>query len=166
MRATGLDITEAMIGEAQRRVAEAPPEIRHRLRFIEQLLAEISLLFSKGLSWDELAKFVQAFKSALPGLEEALALDRGETSSTASAAAAPAFLKERRQHTPRDVARLAEAEGFRTVGFVGVHPHPLPPGLQVVAPRFYNQLATVFSELKTAPANQVWSSAFIGIFRL
>ncbi len=52
-----------------------------------------------------------------------------------------AFQRGRRQHTPRDLAPAAARHGFREVELLALHPHPLPPALEPLAPRTYNRLA-------------------------
>ena len=46
-----------------------------------------------------------------------------------------AFQRGRRQHTPLELAPVAERHGFRQRSLLALHPHPLPPALEPLAPR-------------------------------
>ena len=64
-----------------------------------------------------------------------------------------AFQRGRRQHTPRDLAPAAERHGFREAELLALHPHPLPPALEPLAPRTYNRLADAWQRaLERSPA--------------
>jgi SAM-dependent methyltransferase len=52
-----------------------------------------------------------------------------------------AFAEERRQHTPEEVRVSAHQVGLEQVSLHPVHPHPLPSGVESLAPRVYNRLA-------------------------
>jgi SAM-dependent methyltransferase len=71
---------------------------------------------------------------------------------------------ETRQHTPESLARSAVASGFRGGTFIGVHPHPLPPALEALAPELYNRVAAAAEAFQREPIGLLWSSAFVGAF--
>lgn len=124
------------------------------------LLGELSALSPGPELAGALSDFVVRLREALPALEEALATDR----AAPSGAAQVPFGRRRRQHTPREIAAIAAGAGLRDAAIVAVHPHPLPPMLESVAPRFYNRLAGVYEALEVSPASLAWSSSFLGVF--
>jgi 2-polyprenyl-3-methyl-5-hydroxy-6-metoxy-1,4-benzoquinol methylase len=76
-----------------------------------------------------------------------------------------AFQRGRRQHTPRDLAPAAERHGFREAEVLALHPHPLPPALEELAPRTYNRLADAWQRaLERSPAGLAFSTAFVAVF--
>ena len=76
-----------------------------------------------------------------------------------------AFQRGRRQHTPRDLAPAAERHGFREAELLALHPHPLPPALEPLAPRTYNRLAVAWQRaLERSPAGLAFSTAFVAVF--
>ncbi len=76
-----------------------------------------------------------------------------------------AFQRGRRQHTPRDLDAAAERHGLRSVETLALHPHPLPPSLEPLAPRLYNRLALAWQRpLERSPAGLAYSSAFVAVF--
>ena len=78
-----------------------------------------------------------------------------------------AFERGRKQHTPREVAAIAEQHGFRQVATLALHPHPLPPSLESLAPRTYNALANAWQRpLERSPAGLAFSTAFVAVFEL
>jgi 2-polyprenyl-3-methyl-5-hydroxy-6-metoxy-1,4-benzoquinol methylase len=111
-----------------------------------------------------LGEFVSRLRAALAALEEALALDCREQENGMQADRLPVFTEFRRQHTPAQLAQAAEAAGFGSPSFVGIHPQPLSPDFEGIAPRFYNRLASVFEALESSPASLRCSSAFLGVF--
>lgn len=103
--------------------------------------------------------------AALAGFGERLrdgaALPRGD----AIAAAPPAVrIGETRQHTPGQLKRFAHANGFHGGTAIGVHPHPLPPVLESLAPEAYNRIAAAAEAFQHEPIGLVWSSAFVAAF--
>jgi len=110
-------------------------------------------------SRDRLRDFLRRLEEVLPALQAALAADLRE-----EPAPPDGFAQGRRQHTPAGLAQAARAAGFERPQFVGVHPHPLLPWIEPVAPRFYNLLASAFESLERTAMSLAWSSAFIGIF--
>jgi SAM-dependent methyltransferase len=76
-----------------------------------------------------------------------------------------AFQRGRRQHTPRDLAPAAERHGFAPADVLALHPHPLPPALEPLAPRTYNRLAQAWQRsLERSPAGLAFSTAFVAVF--
>lgn len=76
-----------------------------------------------------------------------------------------AFQRGRRQHTPRDLAPAAERHGFAQAEVLALHPHPLPPALEPLAPRTYNRLAQAWQRsLERSPAGLAFSTAFVAVF--
>jgi SAM-dependent methyltransferase len=76
-----------------------------------------------------------------------------------------AFQRGRRQHTPRDLAPAAERHGFAPAEMLALHPHPLPPALEPLAPRTYNRLAQAWQRsLERSPAGLAFSTAFVAVF--
>jgi SAM-dependent methyltransferase len=76
-----------------------------------------------------------------------------------------AFQRGRRQHTPRDLAPAAERHGFAPAELLALHPHPLPPALEPLAPRTYNRLAQAWQRsLERSPAGLAFSTAFVAVF--
>jgi SAM-dependent methyltransferase len=75
------------------------------------------------------------------------------------------FAEERRQHTPGALTRAAERHGLRPVEVRALHPHPLPPDLEPLAPRFYNRLALAWQRpLERSPLGLAFCSAFVAVF--
>jgi 2-polyprenyl-3-methyl-5-hydroxy-6-metoxy-1,4-benzoquinol methylase len=76
-----------------------------------------------------------------------------------------AFQRGRRQHTPLELAPVAERHGFRSAELLALHPHPLPPALEPLAPRTYNRLADAWQRaLERSPAGLAFSTAFVAVF--
>lgn len=76
-----------------------------------------------------------------------------------------AFQRGRRQHTPRDLHAAAEGNGFAPTDVLALHPHPLPPALEPLAPRTYNRLAQAWQRsLERSPAGLAFSTAFVAVF--
>jgi SAM-dependent methyltransferase len=78
-----------------------------------------------------------------------------------------AFQRGRRQHTPAEVADVAAQHGFVHVETLALHPHPLPPALEPLAPRTYNRLALAWQRpLERSPAGLAFCTAFVAVFEL
>jgi 2-polyprenyl-3-methyl-5-hydroxy-6-metoxy-1,4-benzoquinol methylase len=76
-----------------------------------------------------------------------------------------AFQRGRRQHTPGEVEEVAKRHGFRHVETLALHPHPLPPALEALAPRTYNALALAWQRpLERSPLGLAFCSAFVAVF--
>ena len=76
----------------------------------------------------------------------------------------PVTIGDTRQHTPESLTESAYANGFRGGTFIGVHPHPLPPVLEALAPELYNQVAAAAEAFEREPLGLLWSSAFVAAF--
>lgn len=113
---------------------------------------------------DRFRDFAARLREGADALEKAVVMDLDDRRPTRADTPTPVFEQMRRQHSPRELSVAAAAVGFTNPGFVGVHPHPLPPALESLAPRFYNQLARMLEALETSPASLAWSSAFLGVF--
>ena len=99
-----------------------------------------------------------------PLLEQAASLDESEPPPD-YLGHVTAFRAERRQHTPAAIEASAREAGFETVSILALHPHPLPPGLEKLAPRVYNQLALAWQRtLAESAAGLFTASAFVGVF--
>jgi 2-polyprenyl-3-methyl-5-hydroxy-6-metoxy-1,4-benzoquinol methylase len=127
------------------------------------LLAELRTLADHEIPVEAMAEFMYRLKSLMPQMEAALAAD-SEGAGTARRRSDP-FAQPRRQHTPSELWASARSAGFEHPSFSTVHPHPLPPQLEAVAPHLYNQLARAFEAFETHAMSFLWSSAFIGVFR-
>jgi len=76
-----------------------------------------------------------------------------------------AFVRGRRQHTPRELADAGERNGFRHLETLALHPHPLPPALEALAPRAYNALALAYQRpLERSPLGLAFGTAFVAVF--
>lgn len=74
---------------------------------------------------------------------------------------------EPRQSTPAQVMKAAVSCGYENVCLRGIHPHLTVPGLnQVFPPQVYNRLCDGLIPLESSPISLLWSSVFIGVFRL
>jgi SAM-dependent methyltransferase len=75
------------------------------------------------------------------------------------------FGEERRQHTPAGLAESAARHGLTAVETLALHPHPLPPDLERLAPRVYNRLALAWQRpLERSPLGLAFSTAFVAVF--
>ena len=64
-----------------------------------------------------------------------------------------------------DGALFTEAAGFRPVEVLALHPHPLPPALESLAPRVYNRLALAWQRpLERSPAGLAFCTAFVAVY--
>lgn len=76
-----------------------------------------------------------------------------------------AYKSGRRQHTPHDLDVPAARHGLRNVETLALHPHPLPPALEPLAPRIYNRLALAWQRpLERSPAGLAFCTAFVSVF--
>lgn len=111
----------------------------------------------------DLRALARELGAAAADLERAVELDEREPSvgSTPQSVA----LEKRRQHTPAELRRSAEAFGLVEVAIFPVHPHPLPPATEQRAPRLYNRLALAWQRaLEGRPLGLAHSSAFVATF--
>ena len=75
------------------------------------------------------------------------------------------FGDDRRQHTPAGLAASAARAGFSAVETLALHPHPLPPDLERLAPRLYNRLALAWQRpLERSPLGLAFCTAFVAVF--
>ena len=112
----------------------------------------------------ELRELADELAAAGAELAEAARRDRDEPSHRLLDHART-FGEDRRQHTPRALADVAERAGFRNVSVLALHPHPLPPDLERLSPRFYNRLALAWQRpLERSPLGLAFCSAFVAIF--
>jgi SAM-dependent methyltransferase len=76
-----------------------------------------------------------------------------------------AYKSGRRQHTPHDLLGTADRHGLRLLETLALHPHPLPPALEPLAPRLYNRLALAWQRpLERSPVGLAYSTAFVAVF--
>jgi SAM-dependent methyltransferase len=76
-----------------------------------------------------------------------------------------AFVRGRKQHTPREINEVAHGHGFRHLETLALHPHPLPPALEQLAPRAYNALALAYQRpLERSPVGLAFCTAFVAVF--
>jgi len=74
------------------------------------------------------------------------------------------FVELRRQHSPRQLAESGARHGLTLDHVVALHPHPLPPALEALAPRVYNQLAFAFQRaLERSPLGLAYASSYVGV---
>ena len=113
---------------------------------------------------DELHALAESLAASADELERAAAADREEPPPELHDHRR-AFQRGRRQHTPRDLAPAAERHGFREAETLALHPHPLPPALEPLAPRTYNRLALAWQRpLERSPAGLAFCTAFVAVF--
>jgi hypothetical protein len=75
------------------------------------------------------------------------------------------FGEVRRQHTPQELDAIAASVGFRPVAVAPVHPHPMPPALERLAPRVFNRLALAWQRaLEPSPLGLAFCSAFVAVY--
>jgi SAM-dependent methyltransferase len=71
---------------------------------------------------------------------------------------------EPRQHTPRQITKIAPSHDFMVQEFIGVHPHLLDPRLNRLFPAgVYNRLTGSAEILEKSPISLIWSSVFIAV---
>jgi SAM-dependent methyltransferase len=123
------------------------------------LLHQVRSAAARDVTAQTFHSFFRSLKSALPQLEEALQRDLALAREPRGRRGEP-FAQELRQHTPQEIFAAAERAGFTDARFVGVHPHPFPPGYERVAPHFFNTLARSLTVFAETPASLTWSSCF------
>jgi len=112
----------------------------------------------------DLRALAESLAAAADDLEEAVAADR-DVPPPVLHDHRRSFERGRRQHTPRELLPLAERHGFRADGVLGLHPHPLPPALEPLAPRTYNRIALAWQRgLERSPAALAFCTAFVAAF--
>jgi len=128
------------------------------------LLAELRAALAV-VAPDDLRALARELATAADELEAAAAADEDEPPAELFDHG-KAFSSERRQHTPAQLERAARDAGFEPVSVVGVHPHPLPPALEHLAPRVYNRLALAWEHaLGDSPLALASCTTFVSVFR-
>jgi SAM-dependent methyltransferase len=75
------------------------------------------------------------------------------------------FGGERRQHSPRELRRFAQDAGLTEVALFPIHPHPLPPATEPLAPHVYNRLALSWQRaLGDSALGLAFCTAFVATF--
>jgi SAM-dependent methyltransferase len=127
------------------------------------LLGELGALVDETAA-EELRALAEELTAAAPELAEAARRD-GEEPAAALLEHTRTFGEERRQHTPAQLGESAARHGFRPAGVLALHPHPLPPDLERLSPRFYNRLALAWQRpLERSPLGLAFCSAFVAVF--
>jgi SAM-dependent methyltransferase len=128
-----------------------------------RLLAELRETLAETTS-DDLYALADSLGEAADDLRRAADSDRAEPPPDLHEHTR-AFVRGRKQHTPRDVAAVGERHGFRHVETLALHPHPLPPELEPLARRTYNALALAWQRpLERSPAGLAFATAFVAVF--
>jgi SAM-dependent methyltransferase len=128
-------------------------------RLLEELRERLA-----GTTPDDLRALADSLAAASAELAEAVAADR-EIPPKELHDHRRAFVRGRRQHTPSDLHAAAARHGFREDVVLSLHPHPLPPALEPLAPRTYNRLARSWQHaLERSPAGLAFSTAFVAVF--
>jgi SAM-dependent methyltransferase len=126
------------------------------------LLAELRELVA-GTRPDDLQGLARELAAAAEELQQAAATD--ETVPAPEMFHHPSsFSQDRRQHTPAELRRSAEAEGLEVRTVLPLHHHPLPPAVEGVAPRVYNRLALAWQHgLGSSPLGLAYASSFVAV---
>ena len=112
----------------------------------------------------ELHALARELADAADDLRRAAELDE-ESADVGLLDHATAFAEERRQHSPGELAAAAGRAGFDEAGLYPVHPHPLPPALERLAPRVYNRLALAWQRaLDGRGVGLAFCTAFVGVY--
>jgi 2-polyprenyl-3-methyl-5-hydroxy-6-metoxy-1,4-benzoquinol methylase len=128
-----------------------------------RLLAELRVQLARTTPL-ELHELAESLAAAAADLEDAAKADR-EVPPPELHDHARSFQRGRRQHTPRELLAPAERSGLRPVDVRALHPHPLPPALEPLAPRVYNRLALAWQRpLERSPAGFAFCTAFVASF--
>jgi SAM-dependent methyltransferase len=140
-------------------VNEYTAEEPETARLLDELREELSRTRP-----EELHALAESLAEASDELESAAAADR-DVPPPELHDHRRAFQRGRRQHTPRDLRSAAERHGFAQAEVLALHPHPLPPALEPLAPRTYNRLAQSWQRsLERSPAGLAFSTAFVAVF--
>jgi len=74
---------------------------------------------------------------------------------------------EPRQHTPKQLTKKAKQCNFENLSYHGIHPHLIDPNLnKLLPPKIFNQISSCLEAFEDLPVSLVWSSVFIGSFKL
>jgi SAM-dependent methyltransferase len=129
----------------------------------DTLLAELRAGLERT-SVDELYALAEEVAASAEELRDAVAADAEEPPPDLLDHPT-AFGEERRQHTPAELASSAARAGFSPVETLALHPHPLPPDLERIAPRVYNRLALAWQRpLERSPLGLAFCTAFVAVF--
>jgi SAM-dependent methyltransferase len=140
----------------------------YTLREIEQgsaaqLVREIRDLF-ETVPQEDSVKFVESLAQASNGLLSKMAVEPESPTNLSDTKFTTSI--DPRQHTPKGLAAIAEANGFKAEGFYGVHPHLMMAGFnKLLPPHVFNDLSDALNGLDSHPLSLIWSSVFIGVFR-
>jgi SAM-dependent methyltransferase len=128
-----------------------------------ELLAELRARLADARSAD-LHALARELATAADDLRRAAGLD-AESTEVSLLDHPTAFAEERRQHSPDDLRRSAERAGFVELGVYPVHPHPLPPTVERLAPRVYNRIALAWQRALDGRAlGLAFCTAFVTVF--
>ena len=117
-----------------------------------------------GVEASDLHALAHELAAAASDLERAVELDE-EGVEVRMLDHPTTFAEERRQHSPAELRRSAEAAGLAEIALFPVHPHPLPPGTESLAPRVYNRLALAWQRaLAGRPLGLAFCTAFVATF--
>jgi SAM-dependent methyltransferase len=129
----------------------------------QALLAELRNVLETSTA-PELRALASELAAAGPDLARAAKLDADETAERLFDHRRT-FVEDRRQHTPHELGEVASRHGFRGAGVLALHPHPLPPALEPLAPRVYNEIAAAWQRaLERSPLGLAFCSAFVAVF--
>ena len=118
----------------------------------------------EGVEASDVNALAHELASAATDLARAVELDNADDEAPTRDHPAT-FAEERRQHSPGELRRSAEAAGLVGVALFPVHPHPLPPVTESVAPRVYNRLALAWQRaLGGRPLGLAFCTAFVATF--
>jgi SAM-dependent methyltransferase len=128
-----------------------------------RLLAELREAVA-GARPEDLRALARELAAAADELDRAAAIDT-EQEAPDLLHHPSAFREERRQHTPAELRASAERAGFSQAALYPIHPHPLPPGLEPLAPRVFNRLALAWQRgLDGSPLGLAFCTAFVAVF--
>jgi SAM-dependent methyltransferase len=128
-----------------------------------RLLAELRIALARARP-EELHALAESVAASADELERAAQADR-DVPPPELHDHRRAFQRGRRQHTPRELDEAAARHGLRAVEVLALHPHPLPPVLEPLAPRTYNALARAWQRaLERSPAGLACSTAFVAVY--
>ncbi len=130
---------------------------------LPRLLAELRIALARAQP-GELHALAESVAASADELERAAQADR-DVPPPELHDHRRAFQRGRRQHTPRELDEAAAPHGLRAVEVLALHPHPLPPALEPLAPRTYNALARAWQRaLERSPAGLAFSTAFVAVY--
>jgi SAM-dependent methyltransferase len=128
-----------------------------------ELLAELREVIA-GARADDVRALARELAAAAAELDRAAVVD-AEQEAPDLLHHPTAFREERRQHTPAELRASASRAGFTQAALYPIHPHPLPPALEPLAPRVYNTLALAWQRgLDRSPLGLAFCTAFVAVF--